>query len=162
MSGRIDPPVAVDKPPPREALTEEIGAVDSDSPPQVTRVSARTKVFISYASADHALADLVQLKLEGAGIAVWRDVASIAPGARWPSEIDLALVECPVLVLILTPEAASSAYVTYEWLIATREDIFVDYDTATFERELGAFFSIEERVPIDGSARTLYRMRRRS
>lgn len=77
-------------------------------------------VFISYASPDHALADLVQLKLAEAGHDVWRDVASLRPGDRWPTAIDQALLRCDVLLMILTPEATSSAFVTYEWMMATR------------------------------------------
>jgi hypothetical protein len=41
-------------------------------------------------------------------------------------------------------------------LLATREDVFPGYDEAGFEQALGAHFTIERKVPIAGTARTLY------
>jgi ribosomal protein L11 methylase PrmA len=41
-------------------------------------------------------------------------------------------------------------------LLATREDIFPDYDEAGFERALGARFTIVRKMPIPGTVRTLY------
>jgi ribosomal protein L11 methylase PrmA len=41
-------------------------------------------------------------------------------------------------------------------LLATREDVFPDYDEAGLERALAPHFSIERRAPIPGTARTLY------
>lgn len=46
-------------------------------------------------------------------------------------------------------------------LLVSREDIFRDYDQSAFERTFGARFTIEERVPIHESRRTLYMMRSR-
>jgi hypothetical protein len=41
-------------------------------------------------------------------------------------------------------------------LLATREDIFPDYDEAGFERALATRFSLERKAAIPGTARTLY------
>jgi hypothetical protein len=41
-------------------------------------------------------------------------------------------------------------------LLATREDIFPDYDEAGFERALATHFTVERKVAIPGTARTLY------
>ena len=41
-------------------------------------------------------------------------------------------------------------------LLATREDIFADYDTAGLERALARHFTIERKTAIPGTARTLY------
>ena len=41
-------------------------------------------------------------------------------------------------------------------LLATREDIFPDYDEAGFERALAARFAVERKAAIPGTARTLY------
>lgn len=46
-------------------------------------------------------------------------------------------------------------------LLASREDIFNDYDRPNFEREFSAQFSIEESRAIAGSERVLYLMKRR-
>jgi hypothetical protein len=47
-------------------------------------------------------------------------------------------------------------------LLATREDIFPDYTEAGFEAAFGAIFEIERKTRLEGSQRTLYRMRRRA
>jgi len=47
-------------------------------------------------------------------------------------------------------------------LLSTREDVFPDYTESGFEAAFGEVYSIESRVPIEGSERTLYRMRRRA
>ena len=44
-------------------------------------------------------------------------------------------------------------------LLATREDIFVDYTKSGFEEAFSAHFSIEETVPVPESDRTLYLMK---
>jgi len=46
-------------------------------------------------------------------------------------------------------------------LLATREDIFEEYDRAGFERRFGELFEIVSSEKLDGSERTLYHMRRR-
>jgi hypothetical protein len=47
-------------------------------------------------------------------------------------------------------------------LLATREDVFPDYTEAGFEAAFGAIFEIERKTRLEGSERTLYRMRRRT
>jgi hypothetical protein len=47
-------------------------------------------------------------------------------------------------------------------LLATREDIFPDYDEAGFERALATRFTVERKTPIPGTARTLYLAARRA
>jgi hypothetical protein len=47
-------------------------------------------------------------------------------------------------------------------LLSTREDVFPDYTEDGFEAAFREVFTIEERTPIEGSERTLYRMRRRA
>jgi hypothetical protein len=46
-------------------------------------------------------------------------------------------------------------------LLATRADVFPDYDRAGFEAAFGAAFTLEATAPIPGSERVLYLMRRR-
>ncbi|MEM7188888.1 MAG: toll/interleukin-1 receptor domain-containing protein [Pseudomonadota bacterium] len=94
-------------------------------------------MFLSYASEDHAYADLVIEKLHGstvklepdednqldsaveAKINVWRDTQNLRFGDDWAEEIDERLKSCHALLTILTPAATQSAYVTYEWCVAT-------------------------------------------
>jgi ribosomal protein L11 methylase PrmA len=47
-------------------------------------------------------------------------------------------------------------------LLSTREDIFPEYERQHFERDFGDYFSIQKSTNIDGSARTLYLMSRKS
>lgn len=46
-------------------------------------------------------------------------------------------------------------------LLAARKDVFQDYDQAGFELAFTQFYQIEEQIPISGTARTLYRLRRK-
>ena len=41
-------------------------------------------------------------------------------------------------------------------LLASREDIFPDYDPAGLERAFAADFELRRRLPIEGSGRLLY------
>jgi SAM-dependent methyltransferase len=47
-------------------------------------------------------------------------------------------------------------------LLATREDVFPEYTLEGFRRAVGSAFEIVEEVPIAGSVRVLFRLRRRS
>ncbi len=46
-------------------------------------------------------------------------------------------------------------------MLATREDIFTDYDRAGFEEAFGARFELLDSVDIESSDRTVYLMSRR-
>ena len=46
-------------------------------------------------------------------------------------------------------------------MLATRKDVFGDYDQKTFEEEFERRFSILESVPIQDSERILYLMRKK-
>lgn len=46
-------------------------------------------------------------------------------------------------------------------LLATRKDVFHDYEQESFEREFQDYFTIEKSQKIRGSERTVYLMRRR-
>jgi len=45
-------------------------------------------------------------------------------------------------------------------LLKTRKDIFPGYSESGFEAEFGKWFSIEQSVPVPGSERTLYLLKR--
>lgn len=47
-------------------------------------------------------------------------------------------------------------------LLQSREDIFVDYNQNTFEKELGKFFSTVKKVQLTNSKRTLYLLKRKA
>ncbi|MDQ2888531.1 MAG: toll/interleukin-1 receptor domain-containing protein [Chloroflexota bacterium] len=74
-------------------------------------------VFISYKHEDLDFAENVQSRLERARFKTWMD-SHIQAGAEWRAQIDQALKDAFVMVVIMTPEAKASEYITYEWSFA--------------------------------------------
>jgi hypothetical protein len=64
---------------------------------------------------------------------------------------------CHSLIVEFVPKSDSQV----QRLLATREDIFVDYTQQAFESEFARRFVLERSQPVTGSERTLYLMRRR-
>jgi len=75
-------------------------------------------VFISYKREDFDFAENLIYRLEQAGFATWAD-PKIKTGEEWRTEIDLAVRDAFALVVIMTPEAKASEYVTFEWAFAS-------------------------------------------
>jgi hypothetical protein len=46
-------------------------------------------------------------------------------------------------------------------MLATRPDTFVDYDQTHFEKYFTKYFNIDEKVPVSGTHRVLYKMHRK-
>jgi HEAT repeat protein len=82
-------------------------------------------IFISYHRAEADFATVLRLELEKAGHTVWIDDHAISPGADWRSEIDQGIQTATALIAVMTPEAARSEYVTYEWAFALGRGILV-------------------------------------
>jgi len=76
------------------------------------------KVFISYDREDRDFAELVQARLERAGHDTLMDTEFLNVGDNWRDELDQAIRGSHVLLVIMTPDAAVSEYVTYEWTFA--------------------------------------------
>jgi ribosomal protein L11 methylase PrmA len=64
---------------------------------------------------------------------------------------------CRSLIIEFVPKSDSQV----QKLLSSREDIFVDYDQQTFERELGEFFTIQRSELIKETGRSLYLMTNR-
>jgi hypothetical protein len=64
---------------------------------------------------------------------------------------------CNSLIVEFVPKSDSQV----RRLLATREDIFVDYTQQAFETEFARLFTLERSQAVTGSERTLYLMRRR-
>ncbi len=75
-------------------------------------------VFISYDREDSDFAELVQARLEKAGHDTLMDIELLNAGDDWRNELDQAIRDSHVLVVIMTPDAAVSKYVSYEWAFA--------------------------------------------
>jgi formylglycine-generating enzyme required for sulfatase activity len=72
------------------------------------------QVFISYSSADKAIADSICSALENAGISCWMAPRNIAPGTDFPTAIVDGVNAARAFVLILTEHAAASPHVLSE------------------------------------------------
>ncbi len=76
-------------------------------------------VFISYAHADRTRAVAVTTRLRQAGWTVWVDEAGIRGGARWAGEIERAIGDSSVFLVLVSAAAAASEWVDRELLAAT-------------------------------------------
>lgn len=79
------------------------------------------KVFISYASADRAIAQRTYDALTSIGINCWMAPQSIPAGADYTSEIPKGIDQCQAFVLILSENAQKSKWVKKEVNFAINE-----------------------------------------
>jgi hypothetical protein len=77
-------------------------------------------VFISYKrnTANKRFVNKMTEYLEEAGFDVWIDTEELRAGQDWRDAIDQAIRDALAVIVILTPEAVKSQYVTYEWAFA--------------------------------------------
>ncbi len=75
------------------------------------------QVFISYKHDDGDFAELLRQKIEKAGYTVWLD-ENILAGEEWREMIDRAIRDTDAVIVVMSPEARASEYVTYEWAYA--------------------------------------------
>lgn len=75
-------------------------------------------IFISYNRSDADFAGLLMMQMEQAGIKSWLDTTRLRLGKDWSQEIDQAISTALALVVVMSPEAKASEYVTYEWSFA--------------------------------------------
>ncbi len=71
-------------------------------------------VFISYASADLALAEEVHRRLTAAGLSVWFDKARLRPGCDWHKEIEAGCEASRLVLPVLTPRWKLSEWTKFE------------------------------------------------
>ena len=77
------------------------------------------QIFISYHHGDEDFAEVLRSKVSADGtLAAWTFRERLRAGDDWRHEIDQALRMSAALVHVMTPEAAESQYVTYEWSYA--------------------------------------------
>jgi hypothetical protein len=74
--------------------------------------------FISYSRVDQKFALRLSEELKSFGFNVWLDQIDIPKGARWDDEIEWALMNCDVFIVILTPHSSNSQNVKDEIGIA--------------------------------------------
>src|ERR1700722_9431782 len=76
--------------------------------------AAVSKVFLSYASQDAAIANALCDALEAAGIPCWIAPRDVRPGDFYADAIVQAITQCPAFVLILSQAAIDSPHVLRE------------------------------------------------
>jgi hypothetical protein len=74
-------------------------------------------VFVSYARKDSQFVEMLHQKLKEANFDVWTD-SVVRPGNDWRQDIDEAIRNAFAVLVIVTPAAKTSEYVTYEWAYA--------------------------------------------
>jgi hypothetical protein len=78
------------------------------------------QVFISYYREDKAIALNLKDRIEKEfqGITCWIDETKIGGGKQWREEIEKAIRDSSVLILVVTPKALERPWITYEWIFA--------------------------------------------
>src|SRR3954462_13585852 len=79
-----------------------------------SRQSAMTHLFISYASADQAIAMEVCALLEARGVSCWIAPRDVAPGAKWDEALLHAIDEAGAFLLLLSTASNGSPFVQNE------------------------------------------------
>jgi len=75
-------------------------------------------VFIAYKHEEIPFVDMLIRQVKMAGFEVWVDAERLRAGENWREEINYAIKDAFALVVIITPDAKISEYVTYEWAFA--------------------------------------------
>jgi hypothetical protein len=108
-------------------VSEIIRATSGDKtlPPDIPTVKEKSTAtikesvfFISHDHSDGDFAELMKLRLEKEGYGAWIDLERLRVGEDWRQEIDKAIRSATALIVIMSPEARQSEYVTYEWAFA--------------------------------------------
>lgn len=75
-------------------------------------------IFISYHHNDADFAKNLIKKVQLEGYETWVDNSRLHGGVDWRESIDRAIRDAFALIVIMTPDAKASDYVTYEWAYA--------------------------------------------
>jgi len=75
-------------------------------------------VFISYAREDREFALEMSHRLRESRVRPWQDLRNLVGGDSWQETVDTALRNAAALIVIISPHASRSQYVTYEWAFA--------------------------------------------
>jgi hypothetical protein len=83
------------------------------------------KTFLSYSRNNKDFAIKLAKELKSEGFAIWLDQMDIPLGSRWDDEVEKALEECEIFMVILTPSSSMSDNVKDEigYAIDTRKRI---------------------------------------
>jgi hypothetical protein len=77
-------------------------------------IDSQRRAFISYSRTNKDFATKLARGLRQAGFPIWFDLLDIPTGARWDDEVEKALRECSIFLIILTPASIASENVKDE------------------------------------------------
>jgi hypothetical protein len=75
-------------------------------------------IFVSYAREDKDFAQQLNRRLRESHQIPWQDRIDLKGGQNWQDAIDKAVRTAEALVVVMSPHATKSQYVTYEWAFA--------------------------------------------
>ena len=73
------------------------------------------KVFISSSNDIREQAEILSRELERHGISTWLDSRDLVPGQKWKVEINRALADCQVYLILVGPGSRLGPYQELEW-----------------------------------------------
>ncbi len=82
------------------------------------RGDAVAHVFISYTRSDRMFVETLKGELRSVDLKIWVDTENLRAGEDWREGIDDAIKNALLFIVVMTPEAKASEYVTYEWSFA--------------------------------------------
>jgi hypothetical protein len=82
-----------------------------------------TKIFISHSHSDTDWADWIDVQLKKRGFQVWRDLTSIRPGQSFIAELNNAIQEADLMVVLMSPDYFTSAWARQETEFAAARKI---------------------------------------
>ncbi len=117
----------------------------------VNQGSSGSDVFVSYASADAAVANSIVENLEKQGVKCWMAPRDVTPGSHYADEIVGAINDAKILVLVLSEHAVASAHVGKELERASskrRRIIALRADAAPLTRSFEYFLSESQWIDV--------------
>jgi hypothetical protein len=118
------------------------------------RAEGKPGVFVSYSRRDSVFADQLVFRLKADGFPVWLDRSRLHGGELWQRELEIALREAAILILVTSPDALASEYtrMEYQYFLSEKKPVipviaqkaerlpdelasiqFVDFTQADFE-----------------------------
>src|ERR1051326_7681465 len=79
-------------------------------------------LFISYSRTDSAFVDRLEADLKARNFQPWVDRRKLEGGQDWSAELQKAIENCQLMLVVLSPEAMASKYVRREYRYADSQD----------------------------------------
>lgn len=75
-------------------------------------------IFVSYKHNERDFAEALIEQLQAANFNIWLDTEQLRAGENWRESINDAIKESFAMIVVITPDAKISEFVTYEWAFA--------------------------------------------